>query len=370
MQSVETTLLSVIDRFQSAALGEATWLDAVDGLARATGSRTGQIIGLGSDAAVPFNWMTEMPPESSDDFLAAGGGDPRVNRRVGVGSAVPELCVVADGDFPAYGRHDDPPAIRNWIDRFDVPHICLTPLIKRNGLLVGLAVLRSRKNGHIDQEQRRVFSHLAPHLRAAVRTQMTLTAHGASVITEALEALSIPAFVCDAAGRVLAHNLPSEALLSAAIHLRLRNGVLAARNETDGKAFAAAVFSAACGNRLVRPVESLVVRDATGTDPLLIDVAPLPRGRHPFGLEAAALVMVRSRRGVDGRAATIARVLFDLTLTEAAVVADLVSGLGVTAIARNRGSSVTTIRTHVRRIFEKANVTSQIELVAAVNARL
>jgi len=369
MGAGEADLLSVIDRFQAAALGADSWLDALDGFARATGSRTGQIIGLGSAAAVPFNWMTEMPPESAGDFLAAGGGDPRLNRRVALGSAAAELHVLADGDFAAYGRPDDPPELRRWFEHYDVPHICLTPLVKTHGLLVGLAALRSARQGHIGVEEKRIFARLAPHLRSAVRTQMMLAEQGAAALAGALDALSIAAFVCDARGIVLARSPAAEALLEAGTHLRVRHGRLSACNEVDGNALEANIVTAATEG--APPVGGpAVVRDAAGGDPLLIEVAPLPRGRHPFATGGAALVMLRPPRASRIDVARLAAALWKLTRSEAEVVADLVDGLAPLAIAEQRGSAVTTVRTHVRRIFEKASVTSQVELIAAINRRL
>jgi len=370
MFSGEAGLLAVIDRFQSAALGEATWLEALDGVAGATGSRTGQIIGLGSEAAVPFNWMTEMPEESSRDFLEAGGGDPRVNRRVGLGGAIPELQVLADGDFAAYGRPDDPAGLKAWVDRYDVPHICLSPLIRQEGLLVGLAVLRSRKNGHISDEQRRVFAHLAPHLRAAVRIQMTLMSQGVAVITGTMETLSIAAFVCDPHGRVLARTSRTDGLLQAGSHFKVRGGRLTACNDPDGKLLATEIFTAGLSAGTSRPAGPIVLRDGRGSEPLLVEVASLPAGRHPFGVERAVLVTVGPRRPLDNGAAAIARALYGLTAAEAEIVGDLVAGLRPQSIAVRRGTALTTVRTHIRRILEKAGVSSQLELVGGVNARL
>jgi DNA-binding CsgD family transcriptional regulator len=370
MFSGEAGLLAVIDRFQSAALGEATWLEALEGVAAATGSRTGQIIGLGSQAAVPFNWMTEMPEESSRDFLEAGGGDPKINRRVGLGGAIPELQVLADGDFAAYGRPEDPAGIKAWVDRYDVPHICLSPLIKQDGLLVGLAVLRSRKDGHISDEQRRVFSHLAPHLRAAVRTQMTLMSQGVSVITGTMETLSVAAFVCDPQGRVLARTSLTEPLVQGGSHFRLRHGRLAACNDPDGRALAAEIFTAGLKVGASRPAGPIVLRDALGGDPLLVEVASLPASRHPFGVERAVLVMVGPRHVVDNGASAIARALYGLTAAEAEIAGDLVAGHRPQTIADRRGTALTTVRTHIRRILEKAEVSSQLELVGGINARL
>lgn len=369
MQAGETDLLRVIDRFQAAALGETPWLEALGGFARATGSRTGQIIGLGSAAAVPFNWMTEMPPESAADFLEAGGGDPRINRRVDLGSSIAEGRILTDGEFAAYGRPDDPSELRGWVERYDVPHICLSPLIKQRGLLIGLAALRTARQGRFEAAETQVFARLAPHLRAAVRTRMLLADQGAAVLTGALEALSAAAFVCDGRSAVLARTPLTEALLQAGTHVRVRSGRLTACNEADARTLGAEIAGAAADG-LGRPAGPVVVRDAGGGDPVLLEVAALPRERHPFAVERPVLVMLRQPRAGRSDIARLAAALYQLTRSEAEVVADLVDGMSPQTIADRRGSAVTTVRTHVRRIFEKAGVTSQIELVAAINRRL
>ncbi|KQW80929.1 hypothetical protein ASC65_13255 [Brevundimonas sp. Root1279] len=369
MGAVEADLLSVIDRFQAAALGDVSWLDALDGFARATGSRSGQIIGLGAAAAVPFNWMTEMPPESVTDFLDAGGGDPRVNRRVALGGAAAEGRILTDGDFPAYGRPDDPLELRGWVERYDVPHICLSPLIKGEGLLVGLAAMRTHRQGHFEAEDRKVFARLAPHIRSAVRTQMLLADQGSAVLSGALAALQIAAFICDGRGAVLGRTPLTEPLLEAGVHVRLRGGRLSACNEADGRLLSAEIVMASRGG----PgglAGSVVLRDVAGLEPLLADVVALPRERHPFALERPVLVLVRRPRDRGPDAARLAVAMYDLTRSESLVAGDLVEGLSPQMIADRRGTAVTTVRTHVRRIFEKAGVTSQIELVAALNRRL
>ena len=48
----EGALRSVAEQFQLAGLGSLPWEDAVQGMADLTGSKTGELIGLGADAAV------------------------------------------------------------------------------------------------------------------------------------------------------------------------------------------------------------------------------------------------------------------------------------------------------------------------------
>jgi len=45
-------------------------------------------------------------------------------------------------------------------------------------MLIGLTVNRSRKEGEATEEVRRIIAAVAPHVRAAVRTQMALDGQG------------------------------------------------------------------------------------------------------------------------------------------------------------------------------------------------
>nr|WP_255500862.1 helix-turn-helix transcriptional regulator [Caulobacter sp. 17J80-11] len=104
-------------------------------------------------------------------------------------------------------------------------------------------------------------------------------------------------------------------------------------------------------------------------DPLLLEASPIP-GEHAFRFDAAALLIARSPRDAEVRSRDTARALYGLTGAEAAVAGKLVAGLGPQAVAEQTGVSVGTVRSHIRRIFEKARVNSQLELVAAISARL
>ena len=66
---------------------------------------------------------------------------------------------------------------------------------------IALGAIRSAREQHITGEQREIFAALAPHVRAAIRTRLALEGQGAAVLTGAMDALSIPVFVCDRTGR-------------------------------------------------------------------------------------------------------------------------------------------------------------------------
>lgn len=371
MEVSDERVALVIEGFQAAGVGTGSWLDALDGLAAITGSTRGQLAGIGAEAARPFNWLTKSSVEMLEEFVHVGGTDPQINPRGRAMRGAAELQVLADADF----SHSDDrlkPEYADWVRRHDVPFICMAPLLRHDDLLVGLSVVRTQAQGHVGDLERRLFATVAPHARQAVRTQIHLQAQGAALVAESMDALSIPVFVCDSHGRVRALSSEAEALAAEGRRLKLRNGRLAAATEGDSRALAAAVHEAAFARALAprRAPTVLVVNGEGGAEPLLVEVAPVPGERHGFGLGVAALVIARTPRKADTRAAAIARALYGLTQAEAAVVADLMGGLSPHAIAEQAGVSVGTVRTHIRHIFDKAGVRSQVELVANMASRM
>lgn len=350
--------------FQAAGLGDKPWLEALEGLARLTGSKGGELIGLGRQAAVPFNWMTGVAPEAPAEFIAAGGGDPRVNSRVRIGMAAPEMAVLDEAAFTSAEDAVRFPAYGEWLRRHDLAFICLSPLLRQDGLLVGLALMRSEAQGNVTADQRRAFSAVVPHVRAAVRTQMAIDGRGLSLATSVLDALSNAIFVCDGDRRVLTLSPAAEAMAATGQTLRLVRGMLCGARDVDTPTLRAAIAAAAASTGALRaPPRPVVLRDAKGDRPTLAEVCAAP-GHYALRYGAAALVVLRPPGQDEARLVDMTRTLFQLTRAEARVAASLASGMGPQAIAEATGVAVGTIRTHVRRIFEKCGVRTQIELLA------
>lgn len=365
----EEDVAQVVASFQATGLGERSWLSALDDLARLTGSKGGELIGLGDRAAVPFNWMTGVAPEAPAEFVAVGGGDPRVNSRVRIGMAAPELAVLDESAFTSAEDAIRYPEYGEWLRRHDLGFICLSPLLRQDSLLVGLALVRSESQGNVTAEQRRAFEVVAPHVRAAVRTQMAVDSRALGLASDLLDVLSSALFVCDPQGRVLSLSPAAETIVLAGGPLRMARGVLAAPREAETSLLHAAIAQAAASCGSIRsPSRPVVVRDGDGQRPVLIEVCAAP-GHYALRFGAAALVIVRNPGPDEARLAEAARALFGLTPAEANVAAKLAAGLGPQAVAEATGVAVGTVRTHVRRIFEKSGVRTQVELVALL-ARL
>lgn len=349
------------ERLQAAGLGQTSWEAALDGLAAVTGSTGAQLIGLGSQATVPLNVMTGVPPETGRDFVAVGGGDPAVNSRVRIGARAAELEVLDETAFTTETDMRLNPDYAEWIRAWDMHHTCLTNLVKAPDRHAGLALLRSERQGNVDDEQKRAFAVLAAHARSAVRTQMALESQGAELLAGAMEAVRATAFFCDAAGRVQGMTLSAEAMLSAGDVLRLSDGgVLTTACERDRAGFEMALAAAVDGDA---PAFAVAARRLDSDDKAFIEAAPLPPVCAP-GFGARALVIVHGLEADETRMAVAAGSIYGLSAGEAAIAAQLAAGRSPAAIAHDRQVSLGTVRTQVRRIYEKVGVSSQLELAA------
>ncbi|MFJ6024282.1 helix-turn-helix transcriptional regulator [Brevundimonas sp. NPDC092305] len=355
---------SAIDAVQDAGFGERSWLDALTAVADLTGSMGAQLVGFGEDAAVPFNWVMGLPPEAAEEFVLSGGADPRVNSRVRVGMSAPELAVL---DETAFSSAEDARLHRDygrWLERYDLAFGCLSPLLRRDGLLVGMALMRNAAQGNVTADQKRAFAAVAPHARAAVRTQLAVGAQGWRLAFSLIDALSVVVIVCDRHGRILDRSALADDFLSKDTRLLARRGSVSAARDKDSAQLNKAISVAASPERLGPPPQRpVILRTRNGVDPLIVEVHPAPAA-YALRHRGAALLIVRSAPIAEARRASIARDLFGLTAAEAVVAARLAEGLGPQAIAEGLEVGIGTIRTHIRRIYEKCEVNSQIELVA------
>lgn len=345
---------------QGTSLGEVSMEQALEAVAAATGAFGGELIGLGSRAAVPFNIMTGLPPEAAEEFVAAGGGDPGINSRVRAGLRIRPLESLDEYAFTTQAdiRRHEP--YGDWIARHDVANICLTPLVKTDDLLIGLAVIRNARQGNFEGQERRAFDALAREMQGAVRTQMALQHQSLELMTGVLDAMSAAVFLCDQFGRVRAMTGSAEAVIRHGRCLSIRSGVLQAARQADGPGLESILAEAVAGRK---PDSPIVLNSSDGDEMLLMEAAPVSVG-HPLRFGVCAMLIVRDASGDEARIAGAASAMFGMTAAEAAISAQLALGRPPGRIAGQRGVAVGTVRAQVRRIFEKAGVSSQLELAA------
>jgi DNA-binding CsgD family transcriptional regulator len=360
-------VLDVIESFATAAVGGETWDSSLQRMAAVTGSKCGQLIGLGADAAVPFNVLTGTAPEAAGEFHAVNGGDPRVNSRIRIGSQAGELTIVDEAAFTTAEDGRRSPAYGDFIQRHDIPYICLTPLLKQGPMLVGLAVIRDRKQGNISADQKAVFAAMAPHARTAVRMQMALAGKSLRLLLGALESGETAAFLCDGAGAVQEMTARAEAVVGSPGALAMRARRLRGRSDADNQALQTAIGMAATAHLDPLALRQSVLVLGRGAERLVVQVDALPATDWALAFAPRVLVVVRSASTRPVSVAVLLRA-FDLTATEAAIALDLAAGHSREAIALARRVSLATVRQQIKAILQKAGVSCEAELILAIKA--
>jgi len=295
------------------------------------------------------------------------GGNPEMNPFVRFGAQLPSLKVSSSAEFISRDLRRTNPFLADFTVRHDTQYICLTPLLKEQGLLVGLAVMRTARQGEISEEQKKIFAAIAPHVRSAVRSQMALEHQGAVLMAAALEALSLAVFVCDREGVVRAMTPAAETLAGQGGPIGLRLNRLRVDSAPENSALMQAMADAAAdvsSSVVGTGAGPIVVRNPNGL-PLVLEILRVPRREHGFRFDPRVLVVVRGGGSVDpGRLAHLLQSIYGLTAAETDVALSLAEGRPPDVIAASRQRSVGTIRVQIRSLYGKLGVNRQSELLA------
>jgi DNA-binding CsgD family transcriptional regulator/PAS domain-containing protein len=233
-----------------------------------------------------------------------------------------------------------------------------------------LTVTRSRQVGGFEAEDIRLLQLLLPHLRGAQRTGRRLAA--ATIeregVLSALDVLSDGVLILDAGRRVLYANPSAEVILRAADGLVADHGFLRAVARADDAALRQALAGASAeGGR------ALAVGRPSGRLAFVVTVQPLITNHLPAGgvwqaaRIPAAMVFVVDPEDRSGVAATHAlRGAYGLTVAEAAAANAVARGLGAKDAARALNVAPSTLRWHLRQVFEKTGTERQAELASLV----
>jgi DNA-binding CsgD family transcriptional regulator len=348
--------------FVAAALQPDRWPEALDLMARETGSSHGQLIGIGEGRAVEFNLATNFEPWAFEKFVEMGGGSPTTNFRIAASERQIERGYY---DPLLYERHYDEAISQltsrryvDWCDEIDVPFGCQTNLVLDDAGLIGLATLRKRSEGRTKPAQRHVFAKAAEAARRAVRLQERLEGEQARFLAGAYEAIGVCAFILDFKGRLIAHTATADVLLSRG-DIRLAGSVLDAE--------AAPMSLRRAIDALTRPdgLKTLCIRihRSSSQAALVVDGFRLPRRSWSLGrLPHAVLVANAPRRDRVG-ALQLVRTLYGLTAAEADIALRLFQGKSRVNVASERGVTAETLRGQIKDLHAKCGVAGEADLM-------
>jgi DNA-binding CsgD family transcriptional regulator len=359
--------LLIADAFNEAAF-TGDWLEALSGLARITGSMAGQMIGFGSADALAFNLVTEFGNNYMADFVAMGGNDININPFLRAATVAPVLKTLSSVDFMTKKERLTNSFLAEHTRRYGAADLSLVKLIEEPDLVVGLSVIQSVNQGPLDARRKRLFSSLVPHVRAAVRTRVALENQGAAIMTGALEALSLTAFLCDRRGAVKAMTPSAEALLEQGSLLKIKQGLLGSSIAAETRHLTDAIAKAIGGvSTAGLPASSTVVLHDQSAQPTALQIFPLPHQHFNFGFDPRVLILISGSQLRRDHMRQLLHLLYELTSAEIDVALRLLDGQSPEQVAVERKAAIGTVRAQIRSIYEKLGVNHFYEFLAQIN---
>ncbi len=250
---------------------------------------------------------------------------------------------------------------------------CLNILFMDRQLLRGVISFTTPEGGRLFGEKERAFANfISPHMRRAIAINDMVDKGNLalSLFRKVLDTLSVPVCIVSTGGRLVFANARAEAVLSSGTLLRKVNGKLAtARNDISGTAIDDAIERGVKGDTAVGISGIGVPLISLDGERAAAYVLPI-RGddiRSQMG-DGHAVVFIAQRGEQQPMAVEILRTLFDLTPMEAKVAYATSLGENPEAIATAHGIAIDTVRSHLKKIYLKTDVTDKTALAARVNA--
>jgi DNA-binding CsgD family transcriptional regulator len=254
------------------------------------------------------------------------------------------------------------------IDAISSRHHALSP----EGGTGGFGFMLSARGAEQAHHNVRRMQRLLPHLNRALDGTLYLGrfADGTRQLASVLQLMPNPALLINGRGRVTFANTAAEALLRTGDGLLIDSGgdlqftaAFPAESAALARTLAQALAVAAgTGDALGEPLR---LTRPSGAPPLLVLPVPLPPPTFELWnlLEPArVLVLIIDPAAQRQRKASTVQAAFGLTHAEARVAVLVADGLTGPQAAEALGISLSTVKTHLKRCFDKIGVHSQVAL--------
>ncbi|WP_134499460.1 helix-turn-helix transcriptional regulator [Microvirga pakistanensis] len=360
-------LLTTIDAIYAAALDPERWPDALSHMTQVAGGIGAVIVPVAATAKMVTISSSSLDEANQDYGQEWWRYDVRNER--GLARGISE-GLITDADLL------DEETLRShpFCQEFLRPHNLgaymgyATVLPSRQVITVGIH--RDLRRGSFEKADEASFARLAPHAARALAAAAEIAEgrRASRLLGGALDRLTCGVILLNAHGSVVSINEVAQSMLGTGFNVS--GGRLKAATARDQKALDALIISALPGHAtLVRP-PLVLARQAGGEQKVFIQAVPISGNEHT-GFEQLAL-----RPGVlmlvNGLSAPAAEVLQErlirlgLTKGQARVAAAVGSGLSSKEAAEQLGLTDGTIRTVLKVVYQRLDISRQGQLVALV----
>jgi DNA-binding CsgD family transcriptional regulator/PAS domain-containing protein len=369
-QPLEAKLLDLI---YGAVADPHRWADVLVGVSDHLGAMGGMLayVPAPSSRKMPTQILGRLPEEASAVFRERHAWNPWTVAvaKYPFGKAVSANSLIEPGLIRKTEFYADVLAPWDQADILDINHKALAV----DGSVGGFGFSLSTRAAAQAEERVRRLDLLTPHLCRAFEASLLLgaSADGTRQLSVILELMPNAALLLDGRGRVTQANTAAQELLRQSDGIAFDGGgnlqlvsVLASERNALARALKDAL-DVAGGLGMSLASEPVRVSRPSGAAPLLVLAVPLPRRSFTFWelvAPARVLVVIVDPAAKSRAAAASLQVAYGLTAAEARVALLLASGITGSQMPAALGVTAATIKTHLRRCFEKTGTHSQAEL--------
>ncbi|MBX9710697.1 MAG: helix-turn-helix transcriptional regulator [Xanthobacteraceae bacterium] len=248
----------------------------------------------------------------------------------------------------------------------------LSAILDRTATSVALfGVFRKEEHGLADSEMRRKMRIIVPHIRRTVLIGRLFDGMGSQtrLFTNLLDGVDAGIFLVESSGQIAHTNQAAQDLLAECDVVCDVGGRLSTNDaQTDNTLRQS--FAASAAGDLALGVQGIAISLPSRSGGKFIGhVLPLTSGmrrREAGNGKAVAALFVRKAALEDPPPPQIIQQAYQLTPTELRVLLAIVEVGGVPEVALALGVAVTTVKTHLSRLYEKTGVNRQADLVKLV----
>ncbi len=258
-----------------------------------------------------------------------------------------------------------------WMAPQDLFHTVHCLALRDGDQVVTLGAGRGRLAGYFEPQEMRVWDILTPHISRAIQIQKLNSdlMSARNVMAGGLSRRSVGLILAGVDGSVADANAFADQVLTEDDGLTVKNRKLTVTKRREQDRLNVLIHGAVelSLRRLHAGGGFLKVSRQSGREPYKVLVTPAPDGM-PF-LEkkspAAAIYVLDPEIDIQLDLRDL-QAMFDLTHAESNVAVLITKGMDVNEAAQELGISKNTVRTHLKRVFEKSGTKRQSQLVLKI----
>lgn len=367
----ESRLSQLIGEIYDAALDPELWPHALEKVCGFVGGSQANIFWqdvIGKAAKKFFEWGND--PHYTQLYLETYA---KINPLFPGTYAFPVGQVFQQSDLISYTDLHETRLYKEWMKPQGFVDFVGCLLDKSSGSCIPMAVIRHERDGLVDERTISRTDLIVPHIRRAalIGNVVGHRACEAATLADTLDGLAAGILLVDGAARITHVNASGKTMLEDSAILVNHGGRLSACDKEADQALKE-IFAAANGGDAAVGSRGVVVSMlAPGGQRYVAHVLPLTSGtrrRAGTTYDAVAAVFVHEAMLEVPSVPNALAKAYKLTAMELRVLLGIVQIGGGPTVAEELGISETTVRSHLRHVYQKTGTNRQADLVKLVAA--